>query len=112
MADLFTVEATTDFAKDLKRLIKKYSSLKEDLAELNGSLARNPIQGDALSKDCYKIRLRIKSKGAGKSGGGRVITCVRVVRSKIYLLALYDKSKVGSLSDEKITERLNAINDQ
>ncbi|MEZ0541266.1 hypothetical protein [Fibrella arboris] len=91
--------------------MKKYPSLKTDLQRLAESLLLQPTQGDSLGEDCYKIRLLIKSKRTGKAGGGRVITTVRVVAQKIYLLALYDKSEVASLSDDKITERLKQISE-
>lgn len=111
MTHPFTVRTSDDFAKDLKRLIKKYPSLSTNLEELNRLLSEEPIQGEPLGRDCYKIRLHIKSKRTGKRGGGRVITCVRVVENNVYLLALYDKSEVETLSDDKITERLKSINE-
>lgn len=52
-----------------KGLLKKYPSLKADLEKLIVSLKENPLQGKALGKDCYKIRMVITSKGQGKSGG-------------------------------------------
>ncbi|MFV0175880.1 hypothetical protein OBK16_13040 [Empedobacter falsenii] len=48
--------------------------MKEDLAVLIEELQQNPTLGTALADNCYKIRLAIKSKGKGKSGGARVIT--------------------------------------
>lgn len=62
------------FDRQLKRLSKKYPSLKEEFLELVDSLEENPEQGTALGKNCYKIRLAIASKGKGKSGGARLIT--------------------------------------
>ncbi len=111
MAEEFYIIPTDEFERDVKRLVKKYPSLPGDLKKLGKSLAEQPTQGDALGKDCYKVRLLIKSKRTGKSGGGRVITCVRIVAQKIYLLALYDKSEVSTLSDNVISERLQSIVD-
>lgn len=62
------------FEKQLKRLSKKYPSLKEEFLQLIESLEENPVQGTSLGKDCYKIRLAISSKRKGKSGGARQIT--------------------------------------
>jgi hypothetical protein len=56
--------------------------------------------------DCYKIRLLIKSKGKGKSGGGRLITCVRFYKSTVFLLAVYDKSEFESISLKELANRL------
>ena len=75
----FNVLYTSNFSKELKRLVKKHVSLKHDLEALINSLEVNPRQGKPLGKSCYKIRLAIKSKGKGKSGGARVITCVKII---------------------------------
>ncbi len=50
----FNIIATELFERKLKRLAKKYRSLKNDFALLLDSLAKNPLQGSALGKDCYK----------------------------------------------------------
>ena len=70
----YNIIAVPTFRKELKKLAKKYHSLKADLALLFESLENNPEQGTALGKNCYKIRLAIASKGKGKSGGARLIT--------------------------------------
>ena len=57
------------FASDFKRLHKKYTSLEEEIEELGQELRRNPTMGTPIGHSCYKIRLAIKSKGKGKSGG-------------------------------------------
>lgn len=71
------------FRGEAKRLIKKYASLATELKILLADLAVNPTQGKPLGRDCYKIRLAIPSKG--KSGGGRVITCVKVTAETVTL---------------------------
>jgi hypothetical protein len=50
------------------------------------------------------VRLAIKSKAKGKSGGARVITLVLTKREKVYLMAIYDKSEKESLSDKELKE--------
>ena len=72
------------FEKQLKKLSKKYPSLKNEFANLIKSLEKDPKQGKLLGNDCYKIRLAIKSKGKGKSSGARVITHLR--ENSVYLL--------------------------
>lgn len=76
----YSVVTSDKFERVLKKLRKKYSSLKQDYADFLDSLENDPTQGTPLGKDCYKIRLAISSKGKGKRGGGRVITCVKVVQ--------------------------------
>jgi hypothetical protein len=70
------------------------------------SLEEEPEQGTALGKDCYKIRMGIASKGKGKSGGARVITCVKIVAENIFLLTIFDKSDKEDISDKELKELL------
>jgi len=81
----YKVENTSYFTRQLKRLVKKYPSVKKEMIRLIESLESDPQQGTPLGKDCYKIRLAITSKGKGKSGGARVITHVYVFRKTVYL---------------------------
>ena len=64
----YRIFTTVNFEKEAKKLVKKYVSLKSELAELNKQLLANPFQGIPLGKNAYKIRLAVKSKGKGKSG--------------------------------------------
>jgi mRNA-degrading endonuclease RelE of RelBE toxin-antitoxin system len=73
----FNVIVTSGFKKQAKVIAKKHRSLKTDIEELVVSLEKVPMQGEPLGKDCYKVRMAIASKGKGKRGGSRVITCVK-----------------------------------
>ncbi len=90
-------------------MAKKYPSLQVDLTGLGNELLTNPTVGEPLGKDCYKVRLAITSKGKGKSGGARVITCVKIVTQLIFLLAIYDKADIENIDDKTLTERLKFI---
>jgi hypothetical protein len=107
----FNVKNIPPFGRELKNLAKKYSSLKKEYQLLLDELEVNPKKGIPLGKDCYKIRLAIASKGKGKSGGARVVTCVKVVRQTVYLLAIFDKSEMENIDDEELKNRLNQIGD-
>jgi hypothetical protein len=98
----FNVYTTGFFDRELKRLSKKYPSVKDDYKALVDSLKEEPKQGQPLGKDCYKIRMAIASKGKGKSGGSRVITCVKIVASSVFLLSIYDKGDKESISDKEL----------
>ncbi len=69
-----TISVSDDFAKEAKRLAKKYPSFKQDYKDFLDSIKENPLQGDEITKNIRKIRMAIKAKGKGKSGGARVIT--------------------------------------
>lgn len=69
---------------------------------LGSQLEENPFLGDSLGAGLYKVRLRITSKGKSKSGGARVITCVKVIHTTVYLLSIYDKSEREDISDKEL----------
>ena len=97
------------FGKEIKHLLKKYPSLPADFAGLLASLQTEPRQGTPLGRDCFKIRMAITSKGRGKSGGARVITCLKVVADTIYLLSIYDKSEKENLPDVELDAVLREL---
>lgn len=107
----YAVKSINSFEKQAKRLIKKYPSLTEELFSLIQSLKKHPQQGKPLGKNCYKIRLSIRSKGKGKSGGARVITHLVILKAVVYLLTIYDKNEQENLSDKELNELLNEIDE-
>lgn len=109
---IFQVKAIPEFEKEFKKLIKKYPSLKNELIALIESLETNPNQGVQIFKNCFKIRIPIKSKGKGKSGGGRVITHIAVTESTVFLLSIYDKSKQESVTDAYIKLLLEQLSEK
>lgn len=95
-----TVSVSDDFAKEAKRLAKKYPSFKQDYKEFLESIKDNPLQGDEITKNIRKIRMAIKAKGKGKSGGARVITftiLTDVENGQVVLLLLYDKEDASTV---------------
>lgn len=105
----FKIEQTPRFENNLKRLIKKYPSLKKEIKDIISHIQTNPTQGTPIGQNCYKIRIPIASKGKGKSGGARVITCVFLIEKIVWLLSIYDKSEKENISDkdlEKIIKNL------
>jgi mRNA-degrading endonuclease RelE of RelBE toxin-antitoxin system len=85
----FEVIPSKKFKKEAKRLIKKYASLKSELNELAEILSQNPETGKPLGNNVFKIRLAIKAKGKGKSGGSRVITYIVNEHREVYLPTYY-----------------------
>ena len=98
----YNVIATEPFERKLKRLAKKYKSLKDDLAPVIAQIALRPDTGIPIGHNCYKIRIAIASKGKGKSGGARMITYVRVVKNTVYLIDIYDKSEQSTISESEL----------
>jgi len=55
----FSIVTLPFFDKQLKRLVKKYPSLKREYFDLIDALAGNPEMGTPIGDHCYKIRLAI-----------------------------------------------------
>lgn len=106
----FRIVPTERFKKEVKRLSKKFPSLKADLAELNETLSNQPDIGTPLGNNCYKIRLAIRSKGKGKSGGGRIITYLVNTNNEVYLLTIYDKSELDNIDDKILKNLIQSLN--
>jgi hypothetical protein len=102
----YKVEIAQEAINELKRLRKKYASFKTDFEALLSSLEEEPTQGQPLGKDCYKVRLAIASKQPGKSGGARIITCVKLVGERVFIISAYDKSEASTVEDNEIYRRL------
>lgn len=97
------------FEKELKRLVKKYPSLKKEYIEFVHVLMQKPDEGTSLGNNCYKIRIAIASKGKGKSGGARVITHLQVTKTTVYLLTIFDKSELENITDKELAALLKFI---
>jgi len=57
----------------------------------------------------YKIRLAIKSKGKGKSGGARIITYVKIIAETVYLVSIYDKSEQSDVAESELDKLIDEI---
>lgn len=113
------VLTSKNFRNKAKRLLKKYKYLKSELQDLEKQLFENPEFGIALGNDCYKIKLAVKSKGKGKSGGVRIITnvVVRITQkeedSKIVgMVTIYDKSEYDNISDNELKLLILALDEE
>ncbi|MBZ0201991.1 MAG: hypothetical protein IT281_05070 [Ignavibacteria bacterium] len=108
----YKIIATRNFEKQLKRLSRKFPSLKDDLRKFEQKLTENPKMGISLGRNAYKVRLAVKSKAKGKSGGFRIITYIElniVINdlSNIFLLSIYDKSETESISNSELRKLID-----
>ena len=102
---------TPRFKRQAKKLLKKYSSLTLELQTFEQDLMNNPTPGQSLGHNVYKVRVAVKSKGKGKSGGLRVITYLITEEEEIYLLTIYDKSEMESIDNKTLKEMIKEINE-
>jgi mRNA-degrading endonuclease RelE of RelBE toxin-antitoxin system len=104
----YEIILTEVFKKEAKKLLKKYSSLTKELIELEKELQENPTKGVPLGNDIYKIRIAIASKNKGKSGGARIISCVKVIDKNVYLITIYSKGEKDNITEFEIQEILKS----
>ena len=105
----YNVVVTDGFKREAKKLVKKYKSLANEINTLIEQLEENPTMGTGLGNDCYKIRLAIKSKNKGKSGGARVITMAQIIDEKVIMLTIYDKSVKNDISKKELSGILKEL---
>jgi mRNA-degrading endonuclease RelE of RelBE toxin-antitoxin system len=105
----YSVIPIKKFKKEAKKLVKKYPSLKKELVELSSILEENPTCGTSLGNNAYKIRIAIKSKASGKSGGARIITYVVMENEEVYLLTIYDKSELDAVDDNTLRKIIRDV---
>ena len=114
-----TVQIAKSFRTAAKPLLKKYPSLAKDLLGLEAELISNPKLGTPLGNNSYKIRLKVSSKGKGKSGGARVISFVETiligeVSAKdedviVTLIIIYDKAETATISDKELKKLIEKL---
>ena len=102
-------EVAPEFEKAFKRLYRKYPSLKRDYISFLSELEKNPTMGDEIFPNCRKVRIAIKSKQKGKSGGGRIIFYFEIIQDKIILIFIYDKSEMENVQTAYIEQILRTL---
>lgn len=108
----FEIHVLPDFSREVKKLAKKYPSLKKDLSIFRDELLKDPLRGVELTPGIRKIRMAITSKGKGKSGGARIITynvIISEIEGDIYLMAIYDKSEHSTIDVNILMETIKEL---
>lgn len=96
--------------KNIRNWQKKYKSLPNDLECLIKQIKEKPTFGIALGNNLFKIRLAVKSKQKGKSGGLRVIShlqseiIIQVEKNIVTLIVIYDKSEYTNISKQDLID--------
>jgi mRNA-degrading endonuclease RelE of RelBE toxin-antitoxin system len=113
------VRVSKSFKRQAKPLLKKFNSLSKELSQLECQLVENPRIGSQIGPDSYKIRLAVKSKGKGKSGGLRVIShldseIIGIIEKEadlviVTLISIYDKSETTTISDKELKELIAGL---
>ena len=75
-------------------------------------MIENPKLGTDLGDGLYKIRLAVKSKNKGKSGGFRVVTYLVTQNDSdldVNLIIIYDKSEIQDIPKKLLLEIVQQI---
>lgn len=98
-----------DFKKSFKRLLKKYPSLKSDFKKITDNIDKELKLADDLGSGFKKIRVNIKSKGKGSSGGARIISydiLISTNNTDVFFALIYDKSEYSTIDLEVLKKNL------
>lgn len=100
----FFVQESDSYKKSKKQLLKRFRNLDKDVKEFLLDVKTNDDLGISLGSSIYKARIANTDKNRGKSGGYRLITLLKVVDTKIYLLYIYDKSDLENITEDELDE--------
>ena len=91
---------TSEFKRSLRRLAKRYRSIRRDVEPLVDQLASGETpgtRGKGVGHVVYKVRVANSDVRRGKSGGYRVIYYVQTPE-RVILVTIYSKSEQGDVS--------------
>jgi mRNA-degrading endonuclease RelE of RelBE toxin-antitoxin system len=100
------VVASPTFARNIRKLSKKYRSIREDVEPVIKQLAQGELPGSQIADIGYTVfKLRIQNTDIqrGKSGGYRLIYYVKT-ETQILLLTIYPKSEQADITANEIKQ--------
>ncbi len=101
----YDVILTHSFKRSLKKLEKRYRSVKKDVKIAVEVLLENPELGVEIQGDPSVRKLRLKNSDLqrGKSGGYRLIYCYEAdEKNWMCLLLIYAKSDQADVSENEL----------
>jgi len=108
---MIKVYTLPEFEKSLKKLVKKYPSLKQEYLVFVDKTENEGAQGRSLGNGFYKARLLVKSKGKGKKGGLRIVSHQEVIyhldETIVRLVVIYDKSEITTVDRKYLDNLIN-----
>jgi mRNA-degrading endonuclease RelE of RelBE toxin-antitoxin system len=103
-----------EFKRNVRKLLKKYPHLPDDLDEFIDSLQTGNIEGDFLQHvgcEVYKARIKNSDNKKGKSGGYRIIYYCKQ-DEQIFLVTIYAKSEQEDVSAQKIRSIIESLKEE
>ncbi|MEC4988478.1 MAG: type II toxin-antitoxin system RelE/ParE family toxin, partial [Oscillatoria sp. PMC 1068.18] len=108
------VSFTDRFAKEVRRLSKRYRRIRDDIQPIIDQLEIGELPGDKIPNMDYtifKVRVRNSDVQKGKSGGYRVIYYLKT-DIEVILVTIYSKSDRSDIAADEIGEILNRAEKQ
>jgi mRNA-degrading endonuclease RelE of RelBE toxin-antitoxin system len=108
------VAVSPTFNRNLRKLAKKYRSIRNDLQPIIEQLAQGELLGDQIPGVGYavfKLRVRNSDTQKGKSGGYRLIYYLGTATG-IILLTVYAKSEQVDIAAEDIQNIITNYDEQ
>jgi mRNA-degrading endonuclease RelE of RelBE toxin-antitoxin system len=102
------VTFSAQFGRDVRRLGKRYRSIRLDIQPLIQQLESGELPGDQIPDmeyTVFKVRIKNSSIQKGKSGGYRVIYYLKT-HDQILLVTMYSKSDQSDITAAEIREIL------
>ena len=100
------VVESDEFRKDIKKIGKRYRSVKQDVRSLTAQLKAGETPGDRITGNkypVYKVRVKNSDIKKGQSGGYRVIYYIRTAEV-ILLTNIYSKSDRSDISNKEVED--------
>lgn len=104
----YNIISTRRFEKELKRLAKKFPSLKNEFAKLIDNITDNPEAGTFIGNNCYKIRWLLAAKEKAKVAV-QGYTYLYIETETVYLLTIYDKGEKADLKPNELKEMIESL---
>lgn len=105
------IEFTPSLKRNLRKLVRKYPSLREDLQTILDPLITGVLEGDlipGIGYSVYKARFKNSDQKRGKRSGYRLIY-LHVPPDRIILVTLYSKSDQSDISTKTIQRLIGEL---
>ena len=97
-----SIEETETYAKSIKKLQKRFKHIETDCDNFIDSIQSTDDLGVDLGNGIYKVRIANSDKQSGKSTGYRLISYLKLVDKILYLMYIYDKSDMSTVSEKQV----------
>lgn len=100
---IMKITLSSNFKTDVKKLLKKYKTLKKDLFDLIFDLKNGWNLWVYLWNNSYKIRLKNSDNNKWKSWWYRIITFLKKEDDLIFI-KIFSKNDISSISEKEIDD--------